>query len=128
MPVDDAVSLIGRSFDAYQLTKREKEAAAARPAPTAAVRAPPPFVPPSQDILYLLNLLADKRQLTVDELDKVIKYLTDRRDKLLESEGRLPKSYPSSKYHIKLCKSCFLLNLFFLFIISAVDMMFLQFL
>jgi radial spoke head protein 4A len=99
MPVDDAVSLIGRSFDAYQLTKREKEATAARPAPTSAVRAPPPFVPPSQDILYLLNLLADKRQLSVDELGKVITYLTDRRDKLLESEGRLPKSYPSSKYY-----------------------------
>jgi hypothetical protein len=64
MPVDDAVSLIGRSFDAYQLTKREKEATAARPAPTSAVRAPPPFVPPSQDILYLLNLLADKIQLS----------------------------------------------------------------
>ena len=96
MPVDDAVSLIGRSFDAYQLAKREKEATAARPAPTSAVRAPPPFVPPSQDILYLLNLLADKRQLSVDELGKVITYLTDRRDKLLESEGRLPKSYPSS--------------------------------
>lgn len=91
MPVDDAVALIGRSFDAYQLAKREKEAAAV------AARAPPPFVPPSQDILYLLNLLADKRQLTVDELDKVIKYLTERRDKLLEAEGRLaPQAYPSS--------------------------------
>ncbi|XP_076111814.1 uncharacterized protein LOC143080046 isoform X6 [Mytilus galloprovincialis] len=98
MPVDDAITLIGRSFDAYQLAKREKETAAARPAAVtpAPARAPPPFVPPSQDILYLLNLLADKRQLTIEELDKVITYLTERRNVLLEAEGRIPpkSSYP----------------------------------
>lgn len=98
MPVDDAINLIKRSFDAYQAAKREKEVAAARPPGAPATRVPPPFVPPSQDIIYLLNLLADKRQLTVEELDKVISYLTDRRDKLLESEGRIPPKAYDGRY------------------------------
>lgn len=96
MPVDDAISLVSRSFDQYTKTTREKNAAALTAAPVAAAaatatpssqRSAGPFVPPSSDILYLLNLLADSRQLTIEELDKVINYLRDRRDKQLETDG-----------------------------------------
>lgn len=93
MPLEDAVTLIGRSFEQHQKTLREKEAAAAPP-PAPSVpggrRTPPPFLPPGPDITYLLNLLADNRQLTLEEIDKVIGYLRKRRDKMLEAEGRLP--------------------------------------
>nr|KAG5707999.1 hypothetical protein BaRGS_025137 [Batillaria attramentaria] len=44
------------------------------------------------EISYLLNLLADNRQLTVEELDKVIMYLKERKDKLLEAEGLPPSN------------------------------------
>ncbi|XP_033755605.1 nuclear receptor coactivator 5-like isoform X2 [Pecten maximus] len=99
MPVDDAITLINRSFDQYTKTTREKAATAmpaapaapapAAPAPAApAARSSAPFVPPSSDLLYLLNLLADSRQLTVEELDKVIVYLKERREKQMVAEGR----------------------------------------
>ncbi|XP_060079905.1 nuclear receptor coactivator 5-like isoform X2 [Ylistrum balloti] len=99
MPVDDAITLINRSFDQYTKATREKAAAAipaAPAAPSAAAPAPAvpsarssaPFVPPSSDLLYLLNLLADSRQLTVEELDKVISYLKERREKQMAAEGR----------------------------------------
>lgn len=102
MPIEDAITLVGRSFETYMQTAREKTAAppvaappperGAAPAPPTA-RAPPPFVPPGPDISYLLNLLADNRQLTIEEIDKVIGYLRERRDKLFETEGRrLPET------------------------------------
>ncbi|XP_048752410.2 nuclear receptor coactivator 5-like isoform X3 [Ostrea edulis] len=103
MPVDDALTLVGRSFETYVQTAREKTAAAAPPpergAPAAppTARAPPPFLPPGPDITYLLNLLADNRQLTIEEIDKVIGYLRERRDKLYETEGRRP---PDSGYNV----------------------------
>ncbi|XP_064599452.1 LOW QUALITY PROTEIN: nuclear receptor coactivator 5-like [Liolophura sinensis] len=77
MPLDDAMSLVARSFDRYVQSVREKAAPPPRPAP-----GPAPFITPEPGISYLLNLLADNRQLTVVELDKVISYLTERRNKL----------------------------------------------
>ncbi|XP_071091917.1 nuclear receptor coactivator 5-like [Haliotis cracherodii] len=99
MPVEDAMSLVGRSFEKYVQTLKEKAAGAAAPAAAAAAVAapvatpaagarPPPFLPPSKEVSYLLNLLADNRQLTLEELDKIIMYLRDRRDKMIESERR----------------------------------------
>ncbi|XP_061163184.1 nuclear receptor coactivator 5-like isoform X1 [Saccostrea echinata] len=95
MPVEDAITLVGRSFETYMQTAREKAAPAAAPppergAPPPSARAPPPFLPPGPDITYLLNLLADNRQLTLEEIDKVIGYLRERRDKMLDTEGRRP--------------------------------------
>lgn len=111
MPVDDALTLVGRSFETYVQTAREKTAAAAPPpergAPAAppTARAPPPFLPPGPDITYLLNLLADNRQLTIEEIDKVIGYLRERRDKLYETEGRRPPD--SGNYFLQLLYSLF---------------------
>ncbi|RUS92168.1 hypothetical protein EGW08_000021, partial [Elysia chlorotica] len=97
MPLNDAIALIRRSFEQYVETLREKaNAAAGSGVPKAAsvhssgAVAPPPrvFLPPTQEVTYLLNLLADNRALTVDELSQVIKYLEDRKDKLIDAERR----------------------------------------
>ena len=96
MPMEDALSLVSRNFETYVQELREK--ATATPAPVrAVVPAPGPpgpakaamsdFIPPDAQMSYLLNLLADSRQLTVEELDKVIQYLRDRRDRIIESQG-----------------------------------------
>ncbi|XP_041375810.1 nuclear receptor coactivator 5-like isoform X2 [Gigantopelta aegis] len=91
MPFEDALTLISSSFKKYLQNMREKEVAAApvvvveKDSAATIVKA---FLPPSKDVSYLLNLLADNRPLTVEELDKVIFYLRERRDKILEAEGR----------------------------------------
>ncbi|XP_052818810.1 nuclear receptor coactivator 5-like isoform X2 [Mya arenaria] len=93
MPLEDAMKLIATSFEKYIQTQREKVsggavAPAGVPPVPAAVAAPPPFLPPSADISYLLNLLADNRQLTVVELDKVLVYLRERKEKLIGPTAR----------------------------------------
>ncbi|KAI8790690.1 nuclear receptor coactivator 5 [Biomphalaria glabrata] len=82
MPLDDAIALVGRSFEKYVEGLREKAKAAAAPL-TARV-----FLPATAEVAYLLNLLADNRALTIDELNTVIKYLQERRDKLIDAESR----------------------------------------
>lgn len=89
MPLDDAIMLIGRSFEKYVEGLREKAKAAATPlVATAAPISTRVFLPASAEVAYLLNLLADNRALTVDELNTVIKYLQERRDKLIDAESR----------------------------------------
>ena len=91
MPLDDAIALIKRSFESYVQTLREKNTppAAAAPPPTPPAPRYPSlgFTPPDSDLTYLLNLLADKRQLTLDEIDKVMDYMKVRRNQQMESEG-----------------------------------------
>lgn len=89
MPLEDAMKLVAASFEKYIQTQREKAAGpAAALGGASAVAPPPPFIPPPADIAYLLNLLADNRQLTIEELGKVIDYLKERKDKLLIADGR----------------------------------------
>ena len=101
MPLDDAMALISRNFEAYVKELREKALTVAAappvpaPSPAAAVTAAaaaktPEFVVPDKQTHYLLNLLADNRILTLEELDTVIKYLEERRRKLLEAKGIRP--------------------------------------
>lgn len=94
MPLEDAMKLVASSFEKYIETQREKAAAPSAVVPGAPGAPPaagaPPFLPPSADISYLLNLLADNRQLTIEELGKVIDYLKERKDKLMLAEGRQP--------------------------------------
>ena len=49
------------------------------------------FNPPDHDTAYLLNLAADNRFLTLEELNKVIRYLNDRRDRLAAKQGVVAK-------------------------------------
>ncbi|ESO82865.1 hypothetical protein LOTGIDRAFT_96255, partial [Lottia gigantea] len=97
MPLEDAIALISKTFEAYLKERSEKLRATALP-PTAVAA---PFIPPTSDVSYLLNLLADNRQLTVIELEKVIVYLKSRRDKMLEAEGR---QLPNENGKLKLNK------------------------
>ncbi|GFN92386.1 nuclear receptor coactivator 5 [Plakobranchus ocellatus] len=96
MPLNDAITLIRRSFEQYVETLRVKASGAAGTSSTkgasaitsGAGAAPRVFLPPTQEVTYLLNLLADNRALTVDELNQVIKYLEERRNKLIDAESR----------------------------------------
>ena len=94
MPLDDAVDLVVSSFESYIQSQREKAAA---PASAGARAPPPPFVPPSSDVSYLLNLLADNRQLTIEEIEKIVDYLQERKNKMLIAEGRQPAPAANSK-------------------------------
>ena len=94
MPLDDALTLVARSFEKF--LQAEKDKVAALSSGTAAIDPVvpsgglAPFLPPPKEISYLLNLLADNRQLTVDELDKVMAYLMERKEKMQKTEGIPP--------------------------------------
>ena len=101
MPLDDALSLVARSFEKFLQAEKEKVAALSSGTAATTVTAPivpsvggqlgaASFLPPPKEISYLLNLLADNRQLTADELDKVIIYLKERKEKMLAAEGIPP--------------------------------------
>lgn len=81
MPLDDALVLIGKKFEEYAREIREKGSATGP-------RGVEDFLPPTPQIHYLLNLLCDNRFLNIDELDRVISYLNDRRKRLLEKRGK----------------------------------------
>ncbi|XP_056406357.1 nuclear receptor coactivator 5 [Hyla sarda] len=98
MPLADAMVLIARNFERYKVEKRDKErediARQAAKLSTDAflreravaldegLRAPPP-----SGIMALLNLLADNRYVTPEEIDKVIIYLRDRKERMLALTG-----------------------------------------
>ncbi|KAJ7403549.1 Nuclear receptor coactivator 5 [Pitangus sulphuratus] len=96
MPQADAMVLVARNYERYKTESREKEREeiarqAAKMADEAVLQErerPPPMEegvrgghPPG--IQALLNLLADNRYLTAEEIDKVINYLRDRKERLL---------------------------------------------
>jgi len=85
MPVDDAVTLITRSFDKYMLDRRERTeglSAGAGRAPLPGPSSGQSSLRPSAQIQYLLNLLADRHHLTAAELTVVIDYLVECRHQL----------------------------------------------
>lgn len=96
MPQEDAMVLVARNYERYKTECREKERdeiarQAAKMADEAVLQErerPGPGDegargghPPA--IQTLLNLLADNRYLTAEEMDKVINYLRDRKERLL---------------------------------------------
>ncbi|NXH43266.1 NCOA5 protein, partial [Dicaeum eximium] len=96
MPQADAMVLVARNYERYKTESREKEREeiarqAAKMADEAILQErerPPPMEegvrgghPPG--IQTLLNLLADNRYVTAEEMDKVINYLRDRKERLL---------------------------------------------
>lgn len=86
MPFDDAMSLLAINFDQYVRDQKEKATSQAALAPAAAA-ATPSFKLPDHHMHYLLNLLADKRYLSLDEIDQVMKYLQERRNELVVQQG-----------------------------------------
>jgi len=90
MPVDDAITLITRSFDKYMLDRRERTDGLGAGASRAAGLPPNEgqnFLQPSSRIQNLLNLLAEKRYLTASDLSLVIDYLVERRCQMDPSGG-----------------------------------------
>lgn len=77
MPLADAMNLVARNFERY-LQQIKEEGNSSKPAPTQA------FDPPSFEIKYLLDLLADSRHLSIEELDKVLLYVSNRKKKMME--------------------------------------------
>jgi len=94
MPVDDAVTLITRSFDKHMLDRRERSEGLGAGAGVGRPVGPPPsngqnFLQPSPRIQLLLNLLADHQHLTAAELSLVIEYLVERR-RQMDPAGDIP--------------------------------------
>lgn len=97
MPLEDAVPLIKRNFEAYR--SGEKGATAV---PTAVAVAPAGLPAPTSDrhpeaIQVLLSLLADNRQLTVLQYDRVLRYLQEKREIQLKLELGDAKDLPTAK-------------------------------
>ncbi|XP_069608297.1 nuclear receptor coactivator 5 isoform X2 [Ranitomeya imitator] len=95
MPLADAMVLVARSYERYKVEKRDKERedvarqaaklstdAILRERTEEGIRAPPP-----PGIMTLLNLLADNRYVTAEEIEKVILYLQDRKERILALSG-----------------------------------------
>ncbi|NXU69641.1 NCOA5 protein, partial [Horornis vulcanius] len=100
MPQADAMVLVARNYERYKTESREKEREeiarqAAKMADEAILQErerPPPMEegvrgghPPG--IQTLLNLLADNRYVTAEEIDKVINYLRDRKERLMRGSS-----------------------------------------
>ena len=79
MPYEDAITLVQKNYEEYRKKKAEATTAAASQ----------DFLKPDSKQAYLLNLLADNRFLTVEELDTVILYLTQRKEQILQKEGEM---------------------------------------
>lgn len=113
MPQADAMVLVARNYERYKTESREKEREeiarqAAKMADEAILQErerPPPMEegvrgghPPG--IQTLLNLLADNRYVTAEEIDKIINYLRDRKERLLRgsSESLQGKSHSPRQF------------------------------
>lgn len=119
MPQADAMVLVARNYERYKTECREKEREeiarqAAKMADEAVLQERPPPAdegvrgghPPG--IQTLLNLLADNRYLTAKEIDKVINYLRDRKERLLRGSTDSPQGKFFSPRLYLVCGLCYL--------------------
>ncbi|CAD5124301.1 DgyrCDS12590 [Dimorphilus gyrociliatus] len=81
MPLEAALGLISRTFDEHVRRVKERSEGSKLPQTVG------DFIPPDEHTKYLLNLLADDRVLTVEEIDKVMEYLQERRARLVAKNG-----------------------------------------
>ncbi|GFS04882.1 nuclear receptor coactivator 5 [Elysia marginata] len=108
MPVNDAIALVGRSFEEYVDTLREKAKAVSTASSgvdssartTTAAATNQGFLAASSDVSYLLNLLADNQALTISELNEVIEYLKRRRTKMIDAERKNASVNDSTSAHL----------------------------
>lgn len=87
MPVEDAVNYLAKDFH----SRNAKESAPTTPIVNLASTVPAVIVPALKEkhpdaIQNLLNVLTDNRQLTVLQYDKIIKYLSERREMQVKIE------------------------------------------
>lgn len=95
MPLDDALAFIGRNFDRYIQDMRERRERGPSTGPKSRRSISPSQIPPpasSMDLTLpqLLNLLAEGRQLTVPEIDRVVDFLQRMRETLGREAGVPP--------------------------------------
>lgn len=86
MPLDDALRMLGRNFTQYLSSLRGGGGGGGGKQE--------PSVP------FLLQLMIDGRHLNITEYDRVIKYLQERRDRLILAEGGMVGSgKPTGIFH-----------------------------
>lgn len=82
MPLDDALKLVARNFHDYLRNQREamdRDRSERGPYQGA--------LPADKEMQFLLRVLADGRSITLSEIESVIRYLQERRDKLKSPQG-----------------------------------------
>ena len=87
MPLDDAMNLVARNYDRYIQELREKRGLVASGATTAKAGADGQSAATELTLTQLFSLLADGRQLTVAEVDRVITFLEEMRNRMAEDQG-----------------------------------------
>lgn len=101
MPLDDALNLIVKIFEAY--SKGEKYAIVP---PFGAVPVTPAGIPLGdkhpEAIQNLLNILVENRPLTTFQYDKIIGYLQDRKNEIVKGDSKGGKS----RFILVLCTYC----------------------
>lgn len=78
MPLEDALGLIQRNFEEYLKSPKSHGAGSED------------FLLPDQRTSYLINLLADNRFLSIPELDIVLQYLTERKERMVRKQANPP--------------------------------------
>lgn len=82
MPLEDALKLVARNFHEHIRTQKENmERERAERGPYVG------GVPADREIQFLLRMLADGRWVSVAEISDVIRYLSERRDKMKATPG-----------------------------------------
>lgn len=96
MPLEDAMNLVTRNYDRYILELREKRGLVASGETTAKVGADGQSAATELTLTQLFSLLADGRQLTLAEVDRVITFLEEMRNRMAEDQGvsLRKKEYP----------------------------------
>ena len=83
MPLDDALELVASNFEEYNAERVRRE------------KSEYSFKMPDAEEAHLLGLLADNKYLKIEELNRVIRYLSDRRDALIVKAGGVLPAKPS---------------------------------
>ena len=91
MPLEDAMSLITRNYDRYIQELREKRSQTASGTATAGKPGADGQAAAELTLTQLFSLLADGRQLTIAEVDRVITFLEEMRERMAEDQGVAPR-------------------------------------
>jgi hypothetical protein len=97
MPLESAVSLMMRSYEQWVAAGGDAATTAAGAATQAGRSAPVPgapvsdvFVRPDDNIVRMLRMVIDGRNLVVEELDEIIGYFQEQRNRLAAARGIAP--------------------------------------